>query len=280
MPNVSNIYDLIVPLGYACSCSQALRRAELQLASFPWDWIGVPPPSERCRMICEGFRDFMNLEDLKWIGVNDTYGHEEVLNTRNGLIILHDFVSTAPLGEQYPLVASKYARRIERLDRCLRAAKRVLLVCIDAPVTPVPTPPEDCRRAIDEMSAKYPNAKFDFLLMNLEHGRARAEMIDETPVEGVRRVAFDYKCHIPGTPAYGVEIDLLADFLRSEYGVNDYRTKEELAAYRKSRRRKRRQKLMRKMDKLGAKNIWQFMFLRIKAKIQDAIRGRSANEKI
>ena len=189
MPNVSNIYDLIVPLGYACSCSQALRRAELQLASFPWDWVGVPPPSEKCRIICDGFRDFMNLEDLKWIGVNDTYGHEEVLNTRNGLIILHDFVSTAPLGEQYPLVASKYARRIERLDRCLRAAKRVLLVCIDAPVTPVPTPPEDCRRAIDEMSAKYPNAKFDFLLMNLEHGRARAEMIDETPVEGVRRVA-------------------------------------------------------------------------------------------
>ena len=65
-------YDLVVPLGYACSCSQTLRRAGLQLVSFPWDWVGVPPPSERCRIICEGFKDFMNLEDeqgrLQYIG--------------------------------------------------------------------------------------------------------------------------------------------------------------------------------------------------------------------
>ena len=80
-------YDLIVPLGYACSCSQTLRRAGLQLASFPWDWVGVPPPSERCRLICDGFKDWMNLEDLKWAGRNDTFGHEEVLNARTGLII-------------------------------------------------------------------------------------------------------------------------------------------------------------------------------------------------
>ena len=97
---MAKTYDLIVPLGYACSCSQSLRRAGLQLASLPWDWVGVPPPSERCMDICRGFKDWMNLEDLAWAGKNDTYGHEEVHNRRNGLIILHDFASGVPLEEQ------------------------------------------------------------------------------------------------------------------------------------------------------------------------------------
>ena len=51
--------------------------------------------------ICRGFKDWMNLEDLAWAGKNDTYGHEEVHNRRNGLIILHDFASGVPLEEQY-----------------------------------------------------------------------------------------------------------------------------------------------------------------------------------
>ena len=258
-------YDLIVPLGYACSCSQSMRRAGLQLASFPWDWVGVPPPPERCRIICEGFKDFINLEDLYWAGMSDTYGHEEVLNRRNGLIILHDFVQGIPLEDQYPVIAAKYARRKERLEKCLRAARRVLLVTIDAPVTPTPTTPKECREAIDVMSSAYPNASFDYLLINLEMGRDKESRIDETPLPGVRRIAFDYKSHAPDSPAYGVEIDMLADLLRSEYSVHDYRTKEEIDAYKAKRGGKRKRKLQRKMEALGAKTKMQYHLYRIRS---------------
>ena len=257
-------YDLIVPLGYACSCSQTLRRAGLQLASFPWDWVGVPPPSERCRLICNGFKNWMNLEDLKWAGKNDTFGHEEVLNTRTGLIIMHDFVQGTPIEEQYPAIVAKYTRRIARLDRLLKTSKRVLLVSIDTPVSPAPVPPEDARKAMATMSATYPNASFDFLLVNLEPGRAKGDRIDETPLPGIRRIAFDYKSYAPDTPAYGIDITMLADVLRGEYRVRDYRTKEEISAFLKTRARKRSQKMARKMDALGAETTLQYWLFRIR----------------
>ena len=257
-------YDLIVPLGIACSCSQTLRRAGLQLASFPWDWVGLPPPSVRCTAICNGFKDFMNIEDLNWSGRNDTFGHEEVLNKRNGLIILHDFVSGIPLEVQYPTVSAKYDRRIKRLNRCLRTAKRVLLVTIDAPVTLDPTTPEDCRKSIEIMAEAYPNAEFSFLLFNIEEGRAVKDRIDEMPIEGVRHVAFDYKCHDPDAPKYAIDIDMLANFLKEEYSVRDYRTKDEIAAYNARRHKKRGAKLHRKMDEIGASNLLQYALHRVR----------------
>ena len=214
----------------------------------------------------------MNLEDLKWVGVNDTFGHEEVLNTRNDLIILHDFAAGVPIEEQYSAVAGKYARRMERLDRCLRASRRVLLVCIDAPVTPEPTTPEDCRQAIETMSAKYPEAKFDFLLMNLEPGRPREAMADETPLPGVRRIAFDYARCAPDAPAYAVEIDTLADFLRQEYAVNEYRTKEEIRAHEAKKRAKRRMKLKKKWASVGAETMTQYLLIRTRGALAAILR--------
>ncbi len=261
---MAKTYDLIVPLGYACSCSQSLRRAGLQLASLPWDWVGVPPPSERCMDICRGFKDWMNLEDLAWAGKNDTYGHEEVHNRRNGLIILHDFASGVPLEEQYPAISAKYERRFKRLETCLRAAKTVLLVTIDAPVTPEPTSAEDCHKAIAIMSEAYPNAKFEYLLLNLEDGRALENRIDEAPFHDVRRVVFDYKSHAPDAPKYGVEVDLLAKFLKEEYCVRDYRTKEEKAAHEAKKRKGRNKKLRRKMEELGAENMVQYILRRMR----------------
>jgi len=259
---MSKTYDLVVPLGFACSCSQILRRAGLQLASFPWDWVGTPPPSERCRLICTGFKDWMNLEDLQWAGKNDTFGHEEVRNVRTGLIIMHDFAQGVSIEEQYPAIAEKYTRRIARLDKLLKESKKILLVHIDTPVSPRPLPVEDCQKAIETMAAKYPNAEFNFLLLNLEPGRSIENRVDETPLPGVRRIAFDFKGYAPGTPAYGIEINMIADLLEREYRVRDYRTKEEIASFNKARNAKRRQKMERKMAELGATTPLQYWLYR------------------
>ena len=262
MSHMSKTYDLVVPLGFACSCSQILRRAGLQLASFPWDWVGTPPPSERCRLICNGFKDWMNLEDLQWAGKNDTFGHEEVRNVRSGIFFMHDFVQGTPLEDQYPAVMEKYTRRAARLDRLLKSSKSVLLVTIDTPVSPAPVSPEEGRKSIEIMSEKYPNAKFDFLIVNLETGRSLENRTDETPLPNVRRIAFDFKGYAPGTPDYGIEINMLSDLLKKEYRVRDYRTKEEIASFRKARNRKRNAKLARKMAELGAATPLQYWLYR------------------
>ena len=261
---MAKTYDLIIPLGYACSSSQTLRRAGLQLASFPWDWVGIHTPAEKCEIMRDGFPDFMNLEDLQWVGMNDTYGHEEVRNTRNDLLILHDFVSGIPLAEQHPAIAAKYERRIKRLAKCIASAKSILLVTIDAPVTPVPTSAKQCREALDVMNAAYPDKTVEYLLLNLENGRKFSDRVDESPFPGVRRIAFDYARHDPGTPAYGVEIDMLAGFLGGEYAVRDYRTGAEKAAYKARKGDKRRQKFAKKIAAIGAENAAQYWYFRVR----------------
>lgn len=268
---MTKTYDLVVPLGFACSCSQIMRQAGLQLASFPWDWVGTPPPSERCRLICEGFRDWMNLEDLQWAGKNDTFGHEEVRNVRTGLIIMHDFAQGVPIEQQYPAIAEKYARRIARLDRLLRESRKILLVHIDTPVSPRPLPPEDCLKAIEIMSAKYPNAEFNFLLVSLEPGRPLKDRVDETPLPGVRRIAFDFKSYAPGAPAYGIEVGMIATLLEKEYRVRDYRTKEERESFLRARKKKRGQKLARKMEELGAATPAQYWLYRARRVLRNVL---------
>jgi hypothetical protein len=44
-------YDLAFSLGAACSCSVALRRAKLQFASFPLDWIALGSPVSRTAIL-------------------------------------------------------------------------------------------------------------------------------------------------------------------------------------------------------------------------------------
>ena len=264
MLHMSKTYDLIVPLGFACSCSQTLRRAGLQLASFPWDWVGTPPASERCEFICNDFKDWMNLEDLEWAGKNDTFGHEEVWNVRASHFFMHDFVHGVSLEEQYPAVAEKYARRISRLDKLLKESKTVLLVYIDTPVSPRPLPLEDCKKSLELMSAKYPNAEFNFLLVNLEPGRSIENRIDETPMPSVRRIAFDFKSREPDAPVFAIDIEVIANLLKAEYRVRDYRSKDEIAAYAKKKRGKRAKKLQRKMEEFGASTMPQYVLHRIR----------------
>ena len=57
-------YDLIFSIGRSCVCTQALRKAKLQLASFPWDWLGNPPISERIAYICTDFKDWPRFEEI------------------------------------------------------------------------------------------------------------------------------------------------------------------------------------------------------------------------
>ena len=47
-------YDLILPIGEACSCSQSLRTAGLQFASFPWDWIAMHNIHNLIELDCAG----------------------------------------------------------------------------------------------------------------------------------------------------------------------------------------------------------------------------------
>ena len=152
-------YDFIVGLGRACSCSQSLRRAGLQLLSLPWDWITYdlhPPRPDlllRIDVIASGFAGWLEEEDLKFVKRNPVSGMDLYINERNNILFAHDFPPDVPLHESFPAVKAKYDRRVKRLLQLLADAKSgILAVYMDAPTYPA-TDVETCREAQRRLQA-------------------------------------------------------------------------------------------------------------------------------
>ena len=83
---MTGTYDLIFSIGEACSCSQCLREAGLQFASFPWDWIAFPDLPGRAELMGNGYRDWLEREDLEFVGPGAGSGKALYRNRRNGII--------------------------------------------------------------------------------------------------------------------------------------------------------------------------------------------------
>lgn len=261
-------YDLIFGIGRACSCSQSLRAADLQLASFPWDWIIDPGAQGRVEIICNDFKDWLNLEDLEQRAPHTIYVKEYIFNKRNNLLFLHDFKIGIPIKEQFASVKAKYARRIARLNSCIKSSKApVLAVCIDAPHLTEPTSLDEMRECRRMLETKYPGTKFDMLLINRDSNRSFKERLEEEPEPGLMRAAFEYKDMAPGRPIFAIDIPLMGEYLKSRFTVRDYRTPAEYAAYAAHQKELRKETRMVKMQEAGASNRFEYMLIRLKKRL-------------
>ena len=238
-------YDLIFGIGVACSCTQTLRKAGLQLLSFPYDWL--TPVSEedfahdlasRVDAICNGFPDWLDERDFAFHGPN-TNGKDKYYNARLRLIFLHDFPMGVPLSQSFPAVRDKYRRRIERLLGLLRESKRVLVVRLDRPDLPFRTSLDDCRLARRKLAAAFPGTRFDFLLIQPDEAIPFERRTLERPEDGLERLAFDYRDTRPGADPSCSDFSKIVRALDGLFAVRDYRTAEEIRAHDLRRLRSR-----------------------------------------
>ena len=237
-------YDLVLGFGPACSCSQMLRLAKLQLLSFPFDWIGPQwgvwswdsDVRRKADMLVSGFSKLLNEEDFRFRGNHDN-GKADYFNDRLGYIFLHDFPQSVPRAESFPAVAAKYRRREKRLVELIGRSKKVLVARLDRPDLDYRTPDDDCRYARETLSKAFPSARFDFLLVqqdaSIPFGRRRLETVEP----GFFRLRFDYLDRRPGADRKQPRTDLTSAAVAKLFSVRDYRTKEEIAAHREKKRR-------------------------------------------
>ena len=258
-------YDLAFAMGRACSCSQALRAAGLQFASFPFDWaepLGPNSLAELVETICSDFANWFEKEDLILSSQDElanweTSEADAYHNRRTGYFFPHDFARGSDFDKVYDKVAEKYRRRIARLYELLKSAKRVLLVRIDSPVQGFVTTAESCVDARARLMAKFPGVAFDFIYLTIDPSRSFAERLEEKVSEGVLHISFDYVCHRPGAPGYMTETHQVVKVLQTRAKVRDYRTREERQDYVRKRRQTR-------WAKYGAKSFWGYQLARLK----------------
>ena len=229
-------FDLIVPLGNACSCSMSLRKARLQLLSFPYDWL-TPGSGEadvltdlgnRVENICNDFKDWLNLSDFEIFADSEpTARTEYVRNPKMNMLFLHDFPKGVPLSASFAAVNAKYQKRIRRLLTLIRASKRVLFLRMDRPESKTQTPVDCCQDALQKLSGKFPGVTFEMTLLQQDASIPFSRRRYEDLGGGLTRIRFDYRSPEPNADVRAVNLKLTARALRTLYSVRDYRTPEE-----------------------------------------------------
>ena len=128
-------YDFCFGCGFSCGVTQALRAANLQFASLPFDWTATPSFPKAARMAASDFAHWLDREDLELIDVRHSGINRRVyFNRRTGFGFVHDFSLFKSPDDAYAEVKAKYERRAERFRECLKSARTALAVCVEWPL--------------------------------------------------------------------------------------------------------------------------------------------------
>ena len=231
-------YDFAFPLGAACAASMALRAANMQFASTPFDWVGGGTVLGRAKLMANDFKDWMRLEDMELIDViNATFNSSIYRNRKTGIVFPHDFPAACYLEDELPGIVAKYDRRVERLFREVAQAKRVLAVYNEIPYRPVASD-ADIVEAQHVLQAKFPGVRIDLLYFAQDPDCVEREPI--TLTENVTKVLLDYHSMSRGYVCVAALYHKMVHFMRKRYEIPDTRTPEQIAKYKALEAEKKR----------------------------------------
>lgn len=252
-------YDFIFSLGAACSCSQSLRLAGLQFASYPLDWLYGGTLTARVEGLTGGLSGWFDAAKLVKHDIAWHLEHEPYRNVETGIVFKHDFAWNTPLAEMVADVREKYGRRWARLDARMSAAQRVLAVWITTPTTQPPSDEElaACRA---KLATRWPQASIDLLALVCERGRDFRDRAVRD-LGGVTVVAYDY---FDGRAEF-IDNEKMAAFLASVCAAVDYRSDDERRAWPAKRR-------VLRYAQYNATNAWTYFVNRAHVRLYRHLR--------
>ena len=241
-------FDMAFSMGFSCGGTMALRRAGMQFASYPLDWIGSPGIVASARMIASDFDGWFEKDDLQLVAVRGgSFQNNVYQNRRTRFGFPHDFPRFFRFEEKYPETAEKYARRIKRFMGDLGAAKTALVVYIERPINPRATN-ADLVEAKRVLEAKFPATRFEIIYFFLDEGRK--DFAETVIADGITAVACDYVQYDHGEKSHAIDADVPAAYFRGRFEVPDRRSEEEKTAYVRGRKSARKQKFGGKLNAL------------------------------
>lgn len=186
------VYDMIIPIGANCGASMWLRTLDLQLASYPFDWVTGVDFQTKADLILNDCKGYCELADLEFIpkkpeDYNDA--HCDYYKSKdNGVCFVHDFPVGVPLEKSYPSVAAKYQRRVTRLYEAIRRAEKVLLFWFTRMEQ---TPDDVIIRFQREVSQKF-GKEIDLLVIEHDPSKTNTDKVEKTePAPHIIRYSMD-----------------------------------------------------------------------------------------
>lgn len=191
-------YDLVFGVGEACSCSSTLRRANLQIRSYPFDWLFGSTFLGRVKILTEDFKNLLNLEDMVCTGNNGIPHHlcDIYTNKVTGIGFNHDFLHGVNPLDIIDEITQKYSRRGKRLLESAKTSTNILAVWIDSPGSFWKAKnDEDFIEGQKLLQKKFPNAKVDLLVITWEKGLKFNDKKHYQINNNIQKYSFDYQFH-------------------------------------------------------------------------------------
>lgn len=158
-----NKYDCIFSLGSACFSAELLTKAKLRIFSSPFDWLSNGTFVERGELLCNNFKDFLNIEDLVKIGERDFPENCDIYsNNVNGIVFHHDFPKREELSNNYQKVKDKYDNRINRLNEKLCNSQNSLIFYMEI-YEAYMSKEEEIISLIEKINKKFDKTNIDIL---------------------------------------------------------------------------------------------------------------------
>lgn len=134
-----------IPIGVDCSVTHYLRKQNMRVQAFPFDW-NVTPISSAISLIHNGFSDFLEDQNLVFLPPVKRMLFEEngidlkvvdeiitpIVCQKYKMLFPHDLSEVGERG--LPTVKQKYKRRIRRLLKVLDDSEKVLFVFNSRPI--------------------------------------------------------------------------------------------------------------------------------------------------
>lgn len=192
------VYDIIYSIGRDCSCAEYLKKNNLRLTSGPFDWLTNAGFEERFNLILNDFKDFMNIEDFKFLPKDETMFNDEFCdyyeNVKTHFYYYHDFPKDVPISDCFDVVKEKYQRRINRFYEKIKENEKVLLVWFSHYHN---TPDSVVLDLCKKLCQKF-NKQIDFLIVEHEEGLnipKKKELTPNITRYNLHTVSLDEKGH-------------------------------------------------------------------------------------
>lgn len=206
----------------------------MQFASFPFDWIGGRTIRERADDIANGFPNWMIAKNFTRLPTPPTsinaYYRDEAL----GYLSVHDFPVKLSFGEAFPQVREKFMRRTKRLLEMIEKSKRILIFWVGTPAIYVEGGLADLKYVKDRLESRWPGKTFDVLAIDYKAG-VKLDDAQAEDEDGITLIKADVKDSDPTT--WIPDEIMLAEWLRKNYEVIDYRSEEERKEWQERKRR-------------------------------------------
>ncbi len=185
-------YDLVFSLGGACICSKILRRAYLQIASYPFDWVAGDTFENRLNLLTDDFAHYLDKKDLEFLVLPQKYSGDVYRNNRTNIVFYHDFPIGIPLDESYAGVRQKYDRRIARLLNNIEKAESVLMVYMEPFSVKETLSAAKIKRAFQKARERWPNKRVDLLYLKFNARGKTGEVKQENLSPHIVQISGNY----------------------------------------------------------------------------------------